>query len=74
MPGGHKTPVDAGRLRVSDPAGVRELLGDGSYGGDYGRPEADWRAVWQAGVEEVRDLIASGWRSDPHTAPSPAAP
>jgi creatinine amidohydrolase len=54
--------VDAGRLRVSDPAGVRELLGDGSYGGDYGRPEADWQAVWRAGVEEVRDLIASGWR------------
>jgi creatinine amidohydrolase len=62
VPGGHKHPVDARLLRVADPAHVRELLGDGSYGGDYGRPEADWQAVWQAGVEEVRDLIASGWR------------
>jgi creatinine amidohydrolase len=62
VPGGHKHPVDARLLRVADPAHVRELLGDGSYGGDYGRPEADWQAVWQAGIEEVRDLIASGWR------------
>jgi creatinine amidohydrolase len=49
-------------LRVSDPAAVRELLGDGCYGGDYRRPDADWQAVWRAGVEEVRGLIESGWR------------
>jgi creatinine amidohydrolase len=49
-------------LRTSSPAGVRELLGDGSYGGPYERPDADWGAVWQAGVEEVRDLLESAWR------------
>jgi creatinine amidohydrolase len=62
IPGGHKQPIDAGALRASGPDGVRELLGDGSYGGDYSRPEADWQAVWRAGVEEVRGLIESGWR------------
>jgi creatinine amidohydrolase len=61
-PDGHKQPVDAVALRVSDPAAVRELLGDGCYGGDYRRPDADWQAVWRAGVEEVRGLIESGWR------------
>jgi creatinine amidohydrolase len=62
IPEGHKTPIDGARLRASGPAGVRELLGDGSYGGDYARPDADWQRVWEAGVEEVRGLIASGWR------------
>ncbi len=62
IPEGHKPPVDAAALRVADPGTVRELLGDGCYGGDYGRPDADWQAVWDAGVHEVRELIRSGWR------------
>jgi creatinine amidohydrolase len=49
-------------LRAASPAGVRELLGDGSYGGPYERPKEDWEAVWQAGVEEVRELLVSAWR------------
>jgi creatinine amidohydrolase len=61
IPAGHKPPVDPS-LRVADPATVRELLGDGCYGGDYARPDADWQAVWDAGVQEVRELIRSGWR------------
>jgi creatinine amidohydrolase len=62
IPEGHKQPVDAAAMRVADPGTVRELLGDGSYGGDYGRPDADWQAVWKAGVEEVRALLDAGWR------------
>jgi creatinine amidohydrolase len=63
IPEGHKQPVDPAALRVADPATVRALLGDGSYGGDYGRPDEDWQAVWSAGVAEVRELLASGWRA-----------
>jgi len=44
-----------------DPADVRMLIGDGSFGGLYERPDEDVLRVWQAGVEEVRDLIANGW-------------
>jgi creatinine amidohydrolase len=62
IPEGHKQPVDGAAMRVADPQTVRELLGDGSYGGDYRRPDADWQAVWDAGVAEVRELLASGWR------------
>ena len=61
-PAGHKAPVSPSALGVSDPAGVRALLGDGSHGGDYRRPDADWQAVWEAGVGEVRDLLESAWR------------
>ena len=36
-----KPMADARALRDVDPAGVRELLGDGSYGGPYERPDED---------------------------------
>ena len=54
--------VDGDRLRIADPAGVRALLGDGSYGGLYQRPDDDTDKLWAAGVEEVRDLLQRGWR------------
>jgi creatinine amidohydrolase len=38
------------------------MLGDGSLGGLYERPDEDVLRIWQAGVEEVRDLLESGWR------------
>ena len=63
QPGGRKPLADIARMRELDPAAVRELLGDGSLGGLYERPDADVLRVWQAGVEEVRDLIAHGWSS-----------
>ena len=53
--------ADITRMRESDPLEVRKMLGDGSLGGLYERPDADVLRVWQAGVEEVRDLIENGW-------------
>jgi hypothetical protein len=50
------------RLGVEDPPGVRRLLGDGSYGGLYSRPDEDWQRVWQTGVKEVREVLEHGWR------------
>jgi creatinine amidohydrolase len=52
---------DIGPLRSGDPKAIRELLGDGQLGGLYERPDEDVLRVWQAGVEEVRDLIENGW-------------
>ncbi|MFL5925743.1 MAG: creatininase family protein [Gaiellaceae bacterium] len=56
-----KPMADVSRLRELDPADVRELLGDGSLGGLYERPDEDVLRVWDAGVGEVRDVIADGW-------------
>lgn len=44
-----------------NPARVRELLGDGTFGGAYERPDEDMLKLWSVAVEEVRDLIESGW-------------
>jgi creatinine amidohydrolase len=57
-----KAMVDVARVREADPADVREMLGDGSFGGLYVRPDEDVLRIWQAGVEEVREVLATGWR------------
>jgi creatinine amidohydrolase len=56
-----KPMVDPALLRAAAPGRVRELLGDGSYGGRYERSEEEWGRVWSEGVAEVRELIDSGW-------------
>jgi creatinine amidohydrolase len=61
QPDERKPMADISRMRDMDPKAVRELLGDGSLGGLYERPDEDVLRVWAAGVEEVRDLIENGW-------------
>jgi creatinine amidohydrolase len=61
MPREAKPVVDYARMQVSNPAEVRELVGDGNYHGLYERPEADMQALWQVAVEETRALLESGW-------------
>ena len=61
QPDARKPMADISKLRELDPKDVRELLGDGSLGGLYERPDEDGLRVWTAGVEEVRDLIENGW-------------
>jgi creatinine amidohydrolase len=61
QPDERKPMADISRMRDMDPKAVRELLGDGSLGGLYERPDEDVLRVWVAGVEEVRDLIENGW-------------
>ena len=62
LPGERKPMVDRARLVAENPAGVRRLLGDGSYGGVYRRSDEEMLEVWQAGVEEVREVLERGWR------------
>jgi creatinine amidohydrolase len=45
--------------RPDDPAEVRRLLGDGSFGGWYERPDEEMLRIWLAGVEETRTAIES---------------
>jgi creatinine amidohydrolase len=44
------------------PSEIRAQIGDGSFGGWYERPDEAMLRIWQAGVEEVRELLESGWR------------
>jgi creatinine amidohydrolase len=61
LPDEKKPMADITRMRELAPAAVRELLGDGSLGGVYERPDADVLRVWAAGVAEVRELLEHGF-------------
>lgn len=61
MPAGVKAAPDAELLRLLPPARVREVAGDGNYGGSYQLPDDDLLRVWQVAVEETRTLLETGW-------------
>jgi len=60
-PDTQKPLVDLAALRQRDATAMRPLLGDGSFGGRYQRPDAEMLAIWQVAVEETRALLMSGW-------------
>jgi creatinine amidohydrolase len=62
LPRERKPPLDEAAYRVAGPAQVRELLGDGVFGGSYELPDDEVERVWRTGVDEVRELLESAWR------------
>src|SRR5205814_1859898 len=47
--------------------GFRRFLlvnGDGSFGGLYQGDDEEMLRIWQTGVEEVREILESGWRRE----------
>jgi creatinine amidohydrolase len=63
LPTRPKPPLDEHAYRVAGPDQIRDVIGDGVFGGAYQRPDEDVLRVWRAGVAEVRGLLESGWRS-----------
>jgi creatinine amidohydrolase len=57
-----KAMLDEGAYLVAGPQQLRDIIGDGSFGGLYQRSDEEMLRIWQAGVEEVRELLESGWR------------
>jgi creatinine amidohydrolase len=61
VPDRQKPMIDLDRYRLLSPAQVREYLEEGSFGGRFARSDQDMAEVWQAAVEETRELVTSGW-------------
>jgi creatinine amidohydrolase len=61
-PSESKPMMDESAYMVAGPDQLRQVIGDGSFGGRYQRPDDEMLRIWQAGVEEVRELLESGWR------------
>jgi len=57
-----KPMLDEPAYTVAGPEQLRDVIGDGSFGGRYQRPDDEMQRIWDAGVEEVRALLESGWR------------
>lgn len=61
LPSQQKPMIDFERMRVMNPAAVRDYLGDGNFGGYYERPDSDMQAIWDVAVAETRALIEGPW-------------
>lgn len=61
QPEERKPMVDFDRMRVMAPPAVRDLLGDGNFGGFYQRPDADMLAIWEVAVAETRAVLEGPW-------------
>lgn len=49
----------------ADPARVRELLGDGSFGGPYTLPDEIMLGIWKEAVQETRALLeGAAWEEE----------
>jgi creatinine amidohydrolase len=57
VPAEQKALADLQAIGAAGPLRARELLGDGNFGGDYQKPDADMLRVWEIGVEETREAI-----------------
>lgn len=61
LPSERKPFVPFDRLRDRNAAAVRELIGDGNYGGVYQKPDADTERLWSIAVEETRAQLEGNW-------------
>jgi creatinine amidohydrolase len=61
VPTGHKDPVDLQGRADLTPAEFRTRLGDGSFGGDYSRPDTEVLTLWRVAVAETRRVITDDW-------------
>jgi creatinine amidohydrolase len=48
-------------MKASPPAAVRAMLGDGSFGDAWQKPDEDMQRLWEAGVAETRAALEGPW-------------
>jgi creatinine amidohydrolase len=60
-PDGAKPSVDMDLMKASPPALARDVLGDGSFGGPWQRPDPEMLAIWETGVAETRAALEGPW-------------
>jgi creatinine amidohydrolase len=61
QPTQRKPMIDAARMRVMDPKGVKAYLADGNFGGYYERPDDEMQSIWDVAVAETRALLEGPW-------------
>jgi creatinine amidohydrolase len=60
LPAEQKPMSDLELIRQLDPKSLRAYLKDGNFGGRYQRSDEEMMKIWQAGVEETRELLTKG--------------
>lgn len=62
-PDGRKPMVDPSRIKAASPEGLRDLIGDGNFGGEWQKPDEVMLELWAVGVEETREALQGPWPS-----------
>jgi creatinine amidohydrolase len=62
-PQGVKSGYDRDLMKASSPDGVRAILGDGCFGGEYQKADEVMLDLWRTGVEETREQLEGLWPS-----------
>lgn len=60
-PAGAKPAVDMAMMKASGPDAVRAMLGDGSFGGAWQKPDDVMARLWATGVAETRAALEGPW-------------
>jgi creatinine amidohydrolase len=60
-PEGRKPTINAALRNASPPAKIREMLGDGSFGGPWQMPDEVMLNIWNLGVAETREALEGPW-------------
>lgn len=60
-PKGEKPPPELDQFRVASPALAKDILGDGSFGGVWQKPDTTMLDLWETGVEETRLAMQGPW-------------
>ena len=60
-PKGSKPMIDRAKISKLDSEGIRKLLVDGSYGGDWQKPDPIMEEIWTVGVKETREALQGPW-------------
>ena len=63
VPTGHKPAIDLSNREDVSLGQLKEIIGDGSFGGFYERPESDMARIWDTAVAETRARLTEGWSS-----------
>ena len=63
VPTGHKPAIDRSNREDVSLGQLKEIIGDGSFGGFYERPESDMARIWDTAVAETRARLTEGWSS-----------
>ncbi len=61
MPDAPKAHTSRDVVAQATPQDIRDLTGDGSFGGSYALSDEIMAQIWQTGVAEVRELLEKGW-------------
>ena len=56
-PKGEKPMIDKELIKAASPIKVREILGDGSFGGPWQRHDKEMTAIWETGINETRKAL-----------------